>query len=64
MAAAWGRADVVDLLLENGADPSIVDEEGMTPPDVARRGYRSNNVTAEQRKAVCELFTRLGFESD
>src|SRR5919106_890893 len=42
MAAAWGHADVVQLLLENGADATIVDDEGMVPPDVARRGYRSN----------------------
>ncbi len=56
MAAAWGHADVVQLLLENGADPTIVDEEGMAPPDVARRGYRSNNVSAEQWSAACKLF--------
>jgi ankyrin repeat protein len=62
MAAAWGHADVVQLLLENGANPEIVDEEGMTPPMVARDGYRSNDVTAEQRSAVCELFSSLGLE--
>jgi hypothetical protein len=63
MAAAWGHADVVRLLLENGADPTIVDDEGMAPPNVARHGYRSNNVTAEQRGAVCEVFKSLGFQS-
>ena len=63
MAAAWGHADVVQLLLENGANPTIVDEEGMTPPMVARDGYSSNNVTAEQRSAGCKLFKSLGFES-
>jgi ankyrin repeat protein len=63
MAAAWGHADVVQLLLENGADPTIVDEVGMTPPSVARYGYSSNNVTAKQRSAVCELFESLGIES-
>jgi ankyrin repeat protein len=63
MAAAWGHADVVQLLLENGADPTIVDEQGMTPPSVARYGYSSNNVTAKQRSAVCELFESLGIES-
>ena len=62
MAAAWGHADIVQLLLENGADPTIVDDEGMTPPMVARDGYSSNNVTAEQRRAVCALFNSLGFE--
>jgi ankyrin repeat protein len=63
IAAAWGHTDVVRLLLENGADPTIVDDEGMAPPTVARRGYRSNQVTAEQRAAVCELFQSFGFDS-
>ena len=63
MAAAWGHADVAQLLLENGADPTLVDDEGMTPPMVARNGYRSNNVTPEQRSAVCQLFESLGFET-
>jgi ankyrin repeat protein len=63
MAAAWGHADVVQLLLESGADPSIVDEEGLTPPMVARDGYRSNHVTAQQRSAVCQLLKSIDFES-
>jgi ankyrin repeat protein len=63
MAAAWGHAEVAQLLLEHGADPTIVDDEGMTPWDVARHGYRSNNVTAEQRNAVCRLFEALGLET-
>ncbi len=63
MAAAWGHVDVVQLLLENGANPTIIDDHGMTPPDVARHGYSSNHVTAEQRRAVCKLFNSLGFES-
>src|SRR5262245_59191921 len=35
MAAAWGHVDVVQLLLKHGANPTIVDEAGMTPPMVA-----------------------------
>jgi ankyrin repeat protein len=60
MAAAWGHADVVGLLLENGADPTITDDEGLSPPEVARQGYHSNYVTAEQRSEVCRLFEPLG----
>src|SRR5688500_3481788 len=63
MAAAWGHADVVQLLLENGANPTVVDHQGMTPANVARRGYGSNNVTDGQRSAVCKLFKSLGLES-
>jgi ankyrin repeat protein len=62
MAAAWGHADSVRLLLENGADATIIDDEGLSPPEVARQGYRSNQVTAEQRSEVCRLFESLGLE--
>src|SRR6185436_5834727 len=35
MAAAWGHLNVVQLLIENGADPTIRDDEGMTPLMIA-----------------------------
>jgi uncharacterized protein len=35
-AASAGRADLVDLLLQRGADPSLVSEEGKTAADIAR----------------------------
>jgi FOG: Ankyrin repeat len=60
MAAAWGHADVAQLLLENGANPTIADEQGLTPPLVARDGYRSNQITAQQRSAVGKLFQSRG----
>ncbi len=63
MAAAWGHADVVQLLLENGTNPTILDEEGLTAPMVARDGYRSNKVTAQERSAVCKVFDSLGSAS-
>lgn len=36
-AAAWkGRTEAVDLLLLNGAETNIVNQEGKTPLDLAR----------------------------
>lgn len=62
MAAAWGHLDLVKYLLEEGADPAIRDEENMTPPMVARRGYSSNRVTDEERRKVSSYFDSLGLE--
>jgi ankyrin repeat protein len=60
MAAAWGHLDVVKFLLEKSADPSIRDEEDMTPAMVARHGYSSNRVTHDERRAVLLYFDSLG----
>jgi ankyrin repeat protein len=62
MAAAWGHVDIVKFLIEKLADPSIRDEENMTPPMVARHGYRSNRVTHDERREVLLYFESLGFE--
>lgn len=35
-AAAAGREDLADLLMQHGADPSVVSEDGKTAADVAR----------------------------
>jgi ankyrin repeat protein len=40
MAAAWGHLDLVQLLIENGADASISDDEGMTPSMIAASSKR------------------------
>jgi ankyrin repeat protein len=61
MAAAWGHLELVKYLLANSADPSIRDEENMTPPMVARHGYSSNRVTHEERRDVLLYFESLGF---
>lgn len=39
MAAAWGHTDVARFLVDSGADVGICDDLGMTPVQVARRGY-------------------------
>jgi hypothetical protein len=52
----------VKYLLEKSADPSIRDEENMTPPMVARHGYSSNRVTHEETRDVFLYFDSLGLE--
>ncbi|HEY9094337.1 MAG TPA: ankyrin repeat domain-containing protein [Hydrogenophaga sp.] len=41
MAAHYGHADAVKLLLEEGADPSLRNEQGLTAVDFARRAGRA-----------------------
>lgn len=36
VAALWGREEAVRLLLEEGADPAICDEDELLPVDYAR----------------------------
>jgi uncharacterized protein len=42
LAAMYGHADVVRLLLEEGADPSLRNEQGLTAVDFARRADRDD----------------------
>lgn len=42
MAAKYGEADVVRLLLEEGADASLRNEQGLTAVDFARRADRQD----------------------
>ena len=62
MAAAWGHLDVVMFLMENRADPTIRDDEDMTPPMVASNGTRSNRVTDDERLEVRRYFESLGLK--
>lgn len=62
MAAAWGHLDIVKFLIAQGADPTIRDSDGLTPPEVARHGYSSNPVADEERRDVLTYFVSLGME--
>jgi hypothetical protein len=42
LAAHYGHADVVRLLLEEGADPTLRNEQGLTAVDFARRAGRDD----------------------
>ena len=53
MAAAWGHVDVVRLLVENGADATVRDDEGMMPAMMAESSKRVPN---DHLQAVVEYF--------
>ena len=42
MAARYGTPDVVKLLLEEGADPTLKNEQGLTALDFAQRAERKD----------------------
>lgn len=44
MAAFYGHSSVVDLLLEEGADPSLRNEKGLTALDFAQRASRPDAI--------------------
>ncbi len=56
MASAWGHLDVVQLLIQHGADPTIRDDEGMTPAEIA---VRSNRAPDAQLNPVIEYLNAL-----
>jgi hypothetical protein len=62
-ACRYGRGGVVRALLESGADPTIVDNDGMSPVSVAKLGGAyPNGVTAADRRycvAALEVSFRL-----
>jgi len=45
MAAMYGNADCVKLLLDAGADPTLKNEQGLDAADFARRVSRSDSLT-------------------
>ena len=51
MAAAWGHLDVVRFLVENGANTSISDDEGLTSLQIATHSRR---VAEAELKAVID----------
>lgn len=55
-AVTWGRADVVRLLLQRGADPTIPNCHGETARDLARRGLEGafQPANPDGRRAIWE----------
>jgi ankyrin repeat protein len=45
-AAAAGHTQVIALLLDHGADPTLKDNQGSTPLDLARAGGKTAAVEA------------------
>jgi ankyrin repeat protein len=43
-AAQNGNLEIIEILLQNGADPSIKNEEGVTALDLARKQNRTDVV--------------------
>jgi uncharacterized protein len=58
--ACWGgRGAVVRALLESGADPTIADDDGMTPMAIAKQDPDDDDISAESRReCVAELEVR------
>ena len=60
-AAREGRADVVRLLLEEGADPNAPDDSGVTPLHAAARGHDwDQEATGAARGEIAELLLNKG----
>jgi ankyrin repeat protein len=55
MAAAWGHLDVVQFLVESGADRTVRDDQGMTPAMIAADSKRVPD--ANLRHVIEYLYT-------
>jgi ankyrin repeat protein len=61
MAAAWGHLDLVQLLVHNGADPKLCDDEGLTPLMIASCSKRVPDANLKQ---VVEYLNTLEHERE
>ncbi len=57
MAAAWGHLEVVQLLIRHGADPTLRDDDGQTPSEIAARSKR---VPEAQLERVIDYLSAIG----
>lgn len=49
MASRWGLIDIIQILLEHGADITVSNNEGWTPLDIARYKENSNLIEGSKR---------------
>ncbi|XP_075228378.1 uncharacterized protein LOC142328462 isoform X2 [Lycorma delicatula] len=67
-ASQWSEGDCVKLLLDNGADPEILDSRGLTPLDVAgeilHRKDEDNDVIFRTGSDVTDIEDRTSSDTD
>lgn len=56
VAAAWGRDEILELLLANGGDPTCLDNDSCTPLHYAFQGEHHKAVSLLQKFCILEQF--------
>jgi ankyrin repeat protein len=57
-ACYWGRGDLARALLDSGADPTIADNDGITPMAIAKQEHHVKRYTKGRRECVALLEVR------
>lgn len=54
IASSYSQSDIIEWLIENGADPSVASFCGQKPVDVIGQCYRGSNEIIKQIKLILE----------